>query len=46
LDIVEDSPKDDFWGWGPKRDGRNELGKIWMLLRSQLRSGEISPEKS
>ncbi len=41
LDIVEDSTKDDFWGWGPKRDGRNELGKIWMRLRSQLWSGEI-----
>ncbi len=37
LDIVEDSPKDDFWGWGPNRDGRNELGKIWMRLRSELR---------
>lgn len=41
LEIVEDSPKDDFWGWGPNRDGRNELGKIWMKLRKQLRSGEI-----
>ena len=36
LLIVEDSPKDDFWGWGPKRDGRNELGKIWMKLRDEL----------
>ena len=34
--IVEDSPKDGFWGWGPKRDGRNELGKIWMGLREAL----------
>ncbi len=34
--IVEDSPKDDFWGWGPNRDGRNELGKIWMELRDEL----------
>jgi len=33
--IVEDSPKDDFWGWGEKRDGRNELGKIWMKLRGE-----------
>jgi hypothetical protein len=33
--IVEDSPKDDFWGWGPKRNGRNELGKIWMKLRDE-----------
>ena len=33
--IVEDSPKDEFWGWGLKRDGRNELGKIWMKLRGE-----------
>jgi ribA/ribD-fused uncharacterized protein len=37
LDIIEDSPKDDFWGWGKNRDGRNELGKIWMRLRDELR---------
>lgn len=38
--IVEDSPKDDFWGWGEKRDGRNELGKIWMKLREEIRNKE------
>jgi ribA/ribD-fused uncharacterized protein len=41
LDMVEDSPKDAFWSWGPNRDGRNELGKIWMKLRNEIRSGEI-----
>jgi hypothetical protein len=35
--IVEDSPVDDFWGWGPNRDGRNELGKIWMRLRDNIK---------
>lgn len=34
--IIEDSPKDDFWGWGEKRNGRNELGKIWMKLREEV----------
>lgn len=34
--IVEDSPKDGCWGWGAKRDGRNELGKIWMKLRDEI----------
>lgn len=34
--IVEDSPKDDFWGWGMKKNGRNELGKIWMKLRDEI----------
>ncbi|NND65772.1 MAG: NADAR family protein [Gammaproteobacteria bacterium] len=36
LEIVEDSPKDAFWGWGADRKGRNELGKIWMRLRDEL----------
>lgn len=35
--IVEDSPKDNFWGWGENRDGNNQLGKLWMKLRSELR---------
>jgi len=37
LLIVEDSPYDIFWGWGPDRKGRNELGKIWMRLRKELK---------
>ncbi|HUD20570.1 MAG TPA: NADAR family protein [Candidatus Saccharimonadales bacterium] len=36
LPLVEDSTKDACWGWGPNRDGRNELGKIWMKLRAEL----------
>ena len=36
--IVEDSPKDDFWGWGPNRDGKNQLGKLWMKLRDELKN--------
>ena len=35
--IVEDSPKDSFWGWGPNRDGNNQLGKLWMKLRDEYR---------
>ena len=35
--IVEDSPKDDFWGWGINRDGENNLGKLWMKLRKELK---------
>ena len=33
--IVEDSPKDDYWGWGLDRNGENNLGKIWMKLRDE-----------
>ena len=35
--IVEDSPKDSFWGWGINRNGQNQLGKLWMKLRDELR---------
>lgn len=34
--ICEDSPKDAFWGIGPNRDGQNQLGKLWMMLRGEL----------
>ena len=33
--IVEDSPKDNYWGWGINRDGENHLGKLWMKLRDE-----------
>lgn len=39
--IIEDSPVDSFWGWGPNRIGRNALGKVWMQLRKELISGKI-----
>ncbi len=35
-EIVEDSPTDSFWGWGPDKMGENHLGKIWMTLRDEL----------
>ena len=36
--IVEDSPKDNFWGWGENRDGENHLGRLWMKLREEYRN--------
>lgn len=36
-ELVEDSWRDDFWGWGPNRDGQNMLGKLWMEVRHELR---------
>lgn len=44
-DIVEDSPKDDFWGLGSDKQGQNHLGKIWMRLRSEQASGELTLEE-
>lgn len=32
--IVEDSPKDNYWGWGEDRCGKNNLGKLWMKIRN------------
>lgn len=39
-ELVENSWRDDFWGWGPKRDGQNMLGKLWMEVRAELRAGQ------
>jgi len=39
--LVEDSPVDSFWGWGADRQGRNELGKVWMKLREEVQNGEL-----
>jgi N-glycosidase YbiA len=38
-ELVENSWRDDFWGWGPNRDGQNMLGKLWTEIRSSLREG-------
>lgn len=36
-ELIENSWRDDFWGWGPNRDGLNMLGKLWMQIRTELR---------
>lgn len=36
--LVEDSWRDDVWGWGPNRDGQNLLGKLWMEIREELKA--------
>lgn len=35
-ELIENSWRDSFWGWGENRDGENQLGKLWMEIRSQL----------
>lgn len=37
-ELIEDSWRDDFWGWGPDKDGQNTLGKLWMEIRAELRN--------
>jgi len=40
--LIEDSDKDSFWGVGPDRKGKNELGKALERLRSRLRSEDMN----
>lgn len=37
-ELVENSWRDSFWGWGANRDGQNMLGKLWMEIRAELRA--------
>ncbi|MDP3957965.1 MAG: NADAR family protein [bacterium] len=34
--LIEDSWRDDFWGWGAGKDGENHLGKLWMEVREEF----------
>jgi ribA/ribD-fused uncharacterized protein len=36
-ELIEDSWRDDYWGWGPNRDGQNMLGKLWMEIRAEIK---------
>ncbi len=35
-ELIENSWRDDYWGWGPNRDGHNMLGRLWMEVRAEL----------
>ncbi|HEY9653796.1 MAG TPA: NADAR domain-containing protein [Coleofasciculaceae cyanobacterium] len=35
--IVEDSPRDYYWGCGQDKTGQNQLGKILMNVRQEIR---------
>ena len=39
-ELVEDAPKDYYWGCGEDKSGKNMLGKILMETREKLRQGE------
>ena len=40
-ELIENSWRDAYWGWGPQRDGQNMLGRLWMILRGKLRAESI-----
>lgn len=35
-EIVEDSWRDNYWGWGESKQGENHLGKLWMEVRKEF----------
>lgn len=37
-ELVEDSWRDDVWGWGPNKNGQNLLGKLWMEIRQEVQA--------
>lgn len=39
-DLIEDSWRDDFWGWGPNKDGQNHLGRLWMEVRREVQDSQ------
>jgi ribA/ribD-fused uncharacterized protein len=39
--IVEDSPTDYYWGCGQDKTGQNQLGKILMNVRQEIRQRQL-----
>jgi len=35
-ELIENSWRDSYWGWGPNKNGENHLGKLWMEVRGEL----------
>jgi ribA/ribD-fused uncharacterized protein len=44
--LIHHSPKDLYWGWGEKGEGKNYLGLLIMEVRASLRSRSISGGES
>jgi len=42
AELIENSDKDDFWGVGANKQGRNELGRALERLRARLREMKSS----
>ena len=40
--IIENAPRDYYWGCGAKGTGQNKLGQILVEVREQLRAGEAT----
>jgi len=42
-ELIEDSWRDSYWGWGPNKDGENHLGKLWMEVRNEFTASSSYP---
>lgn len=40
--LIEDSWRDSFWGWGEDCKGLNMLGKLWEKVREELKAGKLN----
>lgn len=40
--LVENSWRDEYWGWGKNGDGQNILGKLWTKIRNSRRAVSIA----
>jgi len=40
-ELIEDSYRDSFWGWGEDGNGHNMLGKLWMIVREEVKSPDF-----
>ncbi len=40
--LIKDTWKDNFWGWGPNKDGKNMLGVLWMEVRNEVRKSQAA----
>ena len=36
-ELIKNVPDDSFWGWGADHKGENRMGKLWMMLRDELK---------
>lgn len=45
-ELVENSWRDDYWGWGESRNGKNMLGRLWMQVRDELRGNSTNTPQS
>jgi ribA/ribD-fused uncharacterized protein len=41
ADLIEASPHDPYWGWGPQRNGQNKLGRMLGYVRWAIQNGQI-----